>query len=216
VDAARFRIDWATDVGALAAAEPTADEVATHVAALARGYNDPRNARLMGHDEPFEESEVAEHYRLVYEEGGRAFLLYRDGALIGDADLRNVTTAGTSARPSPAPQAVGPRSAGDGAAEFAFMIAAPTEQGKGLGTKFAVLVHAFAFAQLGLRHVFASIVPENVASRRVFDKLGYVVDASPAARAFAENPSDVVMSIAREAFEREHRASLAAIRITKR
>jgi RimJ/RimL family protein N-acetyltransferase len=192
---ARSRIDWQSDAGALAAIEPTADDIAKHAPALARGYNDPRNARLMGHDEPFEESEVGEHYAIVREEGGRAFLLFCDGALVGDADLRGIA---------------------HGAAEFAFMIAAPAQQGRGLGTKFAIMVHAFAFARLEVDRLYASIVPDNLASRRVFDKLGYTVDGSAAARAFAEHGDDIVMSIAKDAFERAHRDALASIRITEK
>lgn len=188
----RFRIDWASDAGALAAIEPTVDEVAAHAAALARGYNDPRNAHLLGHDEHVPDDEVVEHFAFVRDEGGRAFLLFRDGALAGDADLRGVH---------------------DGAAEFAFLIATPAEQGKGLGTKFATMIHALAFARLGLQRVYASIVRDNIASRRVFEKLGYAVDASATARAFAEQADDVVMSIDKDTFERANRAALAQITI---
>jgi RimJ/RimL family protein N-acetyltransferase len=123
-------------------------------------------------------------------------MLFRDGTLAGDADLRGVAT-------------------GAGAAEFAFMIAAPSEQGRGLGTKFAVMVHAFAFARLGVHRMYVSIIPDNVASRRVFEKMGYAIDDDAAARAFAEQPDDIVMSIAKDAFERAHEAALAKIRITE-
>ena len=58
------------------------------------------------------------------------------------------------------------------------------------------------FAQLGLARVYASIVPHNAASRRVFEKLGYTVDASPAARGYADDPGDVTMVIDRATFER--------------
>ena len=186
----RFRIDWASDAGVLAAIEPTLDDVAAHAAGLARGYNDPRNARLLGHDEPVPEDEVVAHFEAVHDEGGRAFLLFRDGTLAGDADLRGLR---------------------GGDAEFAFMIATPAEQGKGLGTKFATMIHALAFARLGLARVYASIVPDNVASRRVFEKLGYIVDPSPAARAFAEQADDIVMSIDKDAFERANAAARAQI-----
>jgi RimJ/RimL family protein N-acetyltransferase len=194
VSAARFRIEWASDAGALVAIEPTRDEVAAHAAALAHAYNDPANARLLGHDEPLGADEVASHFTNVRAEGGRAFLMFRDGALAGDADLRHVR---------------------GNAAEFAFLVATPAEQGKGLGTKLAQMVHALAFARLELARVYVSIVPDNVASRRVFEKLGYAVDATSLARAFAEEPTDVVMSIDRATFERANAAALAQIRIAE-
>src|SRR4051794_18017212 len=57
VDGPRFAIDWATDVGQLAALEPTLSEVAARARQLAVGYNEPRNAKLMGHLEPISELE---------------------------------------------------------------------------------------------------------------------------------------------------------------
>ena len=190
-----FRIDWQTDAGALAAIEPWLDEVRAHADALAVAYNEPANASLMGHTAPMTADEVFGHYADMGVEGARQFLLFVDGALAGDADLRGLE---------------------DGAAEFAFMIGTPSAQGKGLGTKFAQMVHALAFGRLDLHHVYASIVPANTASRRVFEKLGYVVDDSPAARHFADEPGDIVMAIDRATFERVNAAALAAIAITDR
>ena len=195
VEAPGFRIDWASDVGALAAIEPTLADIARHADELAAGYNEPANAKLMGHAEHISETEVVDHYEAMLDDGARAFLLYVDGALAGDADLRGIT---------------------GGACEFAFMIAAKGQQGKGLGTKFALMIHAFAFAKLGLDRVYASIVPENVASRRVFEKLGYWLDDSPAAREFADEPGDVTMVIDRATFERVHAATLPHLKIGMR
>jgi RimJ/RimL family protein N-acetyltransferase len=47
-------------------------------------------------------------------------------------------------------------------------------------------------------------VPANAASRRLFEKLGYRPDASPAARAYADEDADVSLSLARADFERAH------------
>jgi len=113
----------------------------------------------------------------------------------GDADLRGIR---------------------DVAAEFAFMIAAREQQGRGLGTKFALMVHACAFGCLGLDRLYASIFPRNLASRRVFEKLGYVLDDSPEARAFAEDAGDVTMVIDRVKFERLHETVLKQFRIAPR
>jgi RimJ/RimL family protein N-acetyltransferase len=190
-----FRIEWRTDVGELVALEPQLTDVAAHAVELAAGYNEPENARLMGHVEPFSGPEVVEHYESMLDEGARPFLLYLDGRLVGDADLRGMRA---------------------GAAEFAFMIAAREQQGKGLGTKFALMVHAYAFAKLGLDRVYASIVPKNRASRRVFEKLGYKPDDSTEARAFADEAGDVTMVIDRATFERAHAAALARLKMAPR
>jgi RimJ/RimL family protein N-acetyltransferase len=82
-----------------------------------------------------------------------------------------------------------------GGAEFAFMIGATHTQGKGFGTKLATMIAKFGFETIGLTTIYASIVPQNVASRRVFEKLGYWLDDSPAAREFADEPGDLVMAI---------------------
>ena len=195
VTAPGFRIDWHTDVGHLEAIEPTLIEVTAHAAQLAAGYNDPRNAELMGHTEPISEDEVVDHYDASMEDGVRSFLLFVDGALVGDGDLR------------------GER---DGAAEFAFMIAAPTLQGKGVGTRFAVMIHAFGFAQVGLTRIYASVVPHNVASRRVFEKMGYRLDDGAEARSYADEPGDVTLVLDRETFERSCARALEQIRIAAR
>jgi len=187
-----FRIRWLTDFGELVAIEPTLTDVSAHAVELAAGYNEPLNARLMGHVEPFTEAEVVEHFASMLGEGARPFLLYLDDKLVGDADLRGMR---------------------DGAAEFAFMIAERQQQGKGLGTKFALMVHAYGFATLGLDRLYASIAPANRASRRVFEKLGYGLDDSAEARTFADEPGDITMVIHRTTFERVHAAVLPLLRI---
>jgi RimJ/RimL family protein N-acetyltransferase len=187
------RIDWTQDDVSYAAVEASLDDVRVHAAALARAYNDPRNAALMGHDEPQTPDDVVEHYAELLAEGARAFLLFRDNALDGDGDLRGFH---------------------DGAAEFAFMIGAPDAQGKGLGTRYAIMIHAWGFARGGLATIYASIVPHNVASRRVFEKLGYWIDDSATARAYADDPGDIVMAIDRATFERVNAAALAQLAIS--
>lgn len=191
----RYRIRWSTPAGELLAIEPHRDEVAQHAALLAAAYNDPHNAALLGHTEAMTEADVIAHYAEVSKDGGHNFLVFRDGQLVADADLRGV--AGS-------------------AAEFAFMVAAVAAQGQGLGTKTATMIHAFAFAQLRLDRVYASVVPENVASRRVLEKLGHTVDPSPAARSYADDPGDIVMVIDRPAFEHLHAPQMAEIQIAVR
>jgi RimJ/RimL family protein N-acetyltransferase len=191
----RYQIAWSTPAGQLLAIEPTHAEIARHAGALAAAYNDPHNAPLLGHTEPSTERDVIAHSERLARRGGHGFVVLRDGALVGDGDLRGVAR---------------------GAAEFAFLVTAVAEQGKGLGTRIATMIHAFAFTELGLDRVYASIVPANVASRRVFDKLGYAIDDSPAGRGFAEDPGDVVMVIDRASFERSHARAMAEIAISVR
>jgi RimJ/RimL family protein N-acetyltransferase len=194
VAAPGFRIDWSTPAGELCAFEPRLDEVVAHVEVLARAYNDPHNAPLLGHESLISESEVLDHYESLLDRGAHPVLLFRDGELAGDGDIRGIRAF---------------------AAEFAFLIATPAAQGQGLGTKFATMIHAFAFARLPLETMYASIVPANVASRRVFEKLGYTLDTSPTAQAYADD-GDVTMSIERTTFERIHATAMAGIRIAMR
>ncbi|HVV88079.1 MAG TPA: GNAT family protein, partial [Kofleriaceae bacterium] len=184
---------------ALVALEPTADEIARHAPALAEAYNDPRNAPLLGHAEQLDAGDVVDHYAELAAEGARQFHLFVDGALAGDADLRGLE---------------------GGEAEFAFLIAAPAAQGQGLGTRFAIMLHALGFAPpplgAGLETIHASVVPANRASLRVFAKLGYHQDDTPAGRAYADEPGDVVLSIGRATFAALHAEALAAIVVEAR
>jgi RimJ/RimL family protein N-acetyltransferase len=100
--------------------------------------------------------------------------------LMGDADFRNIEGR------------VG---------EFAIMIGGRATQGRGLGTRFGLMLHVFGFAVLGLEQIYISVIPANIASRRLFEKLGYQIDDSPAAREFIDEESDLTMSLARATFE---------------
>ncbi len=184
----RYTINW----DELDAIEATLDEVEQHAAALSAGYNDPRNAELMGHTAEISPAEVVDSYADGIAAGMRAFLLFQHGELVGDGDLRGIRGA---------------------TAEFAFMIAAPSTQGKGLGTRFALMIHAIGFRELALDTIYASVVPHNVASRRVFEKLGYVIDDSAAAREYADEPGDVTLALTRATFDRVNAAALPQLRI---
>jgi len=188
-----IRIEWTHEGLTYIAIEASIEDVRTHADALALAYNDPKNASLLGHDEPHTADDVVDHYADLLAEGGRAFLLFHDGKLDGDSDLRDIH---------------------DNIAEFAIMIGAPDAQGKGLGTRYAIMIHAFGFQRAGLSRIYSSIVAHNVGSRRMFDKLGYQVDDSAAARAHAEEPDDIVLVIDRATFERLHASTLAQLKIT--
>jgi RimJ/RimL family protein N-acetyltransferase len=191
VPRARFQITW----GSLVAVEPRDDEIVRHAAALMAAYNDPHNAPLLGHTEAMTEADVIDSYRALIADGGHSFMVFREGALVADGDLRHIQ---------------------HGAAELAFLVTEPAHQGRGLGTQLATMLHAFAFAELGLARVYASVVPTNAASLRVFAKLGHVIDDGPAARAFADEPTDVVSVVDRAGFAHAVGDALAAIAIRER
>lgn len=190
----RYVLAWTTPAGALVALEPALAEVEPLAARLAAAYNDPHNAPLLGHTAELSAADVLDHYRGLAEAGGRPFLFFRDGALAGDGDLRGIE---------------------GGAAELAFLIADPAAQGQGLGTRFAIMIHALAFGPLALERIYAAVIPGNAASRRVFEKLGYAVDDGVRARAYGDE-GDVVLSIDRAAFARAHGAAAAEVRIRPR
>ena len=187
----RIRVAWPSEGGLLVAIEPTTDEVRAASSELARAYNEPHNRAMIANTTDFTPGDVVEHFAAMRAEGARPFLLQRDGVLLGDADLRHIER---------------------GHAELALLIASRASQGKGLGTRFALMLHAFAFRALAVERMYATIVPENAASLRVFTKLGHAPDASPEARAFTDDPRDVAMSLARADFERAYGAMLAAVR----
>jgi len=188
-------VEWRLDDELLAAVEPTRREIEAAAPRLAAYYNDPHNSRMMAHEAELSPDEVVAYFEELRAEGGHPFHLTWNGQLMGDADLRNLD---------------------DDSGEFAIMIGARDVQGRGLGTRFAVMVHAFAFQRLGLERVYVSIVPANLASRRLFEKLGYEPDDSPDARAFADDETDVTMSIGRGAFEAARARELGEIRIVER
>jgi RimJ/RimL family protein N-acetyltransferase len=192
---ARYVIEWPRAEALLSAIEPTETEVEEHAAALAAAYNDAHNRAMLTNTAEMSRAEVIAHYAKLASSGSHPFLLYRNEALTGDADFRRIET---------------------GRAEFTIMVAARSAQGKGLGTRYGLMLHKLAFWELGLARVYITLVRENTASRRLFEKLGYTLDTSPEARAFADAPTDVSMSLGRLELEKIHHATLEEIRIRER
>lgn len=179
--------------GTLVAVEPSPADVRARAAELAAAYNEPHNRAMMANTIAFTEADVLTHYAEMAAEGARQFFLYDEaGTFLGDADFRGLV---------------------DGCGEFAILIASRGMQGKGLGTRFATLLHAVAVRALGLERIYVTILPQNAASRRLFEKLGYVSDASPEARAYADEELDVSMSIGMREIEWAHAAAIAKVRI---
>ncbi len=160
--------------GKLVALEPTEAEVLVAAPMLAMFNNDRHNSAMLTNTQEMTATEIVESYEFLRKNNGRPFLLEQEGVLMGDADFRNVS---------------------GGTAEFAILIGSRAQQSRGLGTRYAAMMHVAAFRVLGLERVFSSIVPTNLASRRMVEKLGYQIDQSRFARSFAEEKDDIVMSI---------------------
>jgi RimJ/RimL family protein N-acetyltransferase len=184
---------WAQ--GWLRAFEPTLSEIVVAAPLLAEFYNDSHNAAMMTNTEEASAEDVVEMFQAMRAAGDRPFLLELDGELMGDGDFRNVQ--GTEA-------------------EFAFLVGRRVQQSRGLGTRFAVMLHAAALRVMGFERVYATVIPQNVASRRVLEKLGYQVDPSPRAASFADAEDDIAMSVDRVQFERAQAELLTQVVITPR
>lgn len=191
----RFFLELVDGGDRLVGREPTRAEVVAAAPKLVAFYNEPYNRAMLAHEEALTVKDVVAHYRGLASEGSRPFLLELDGLLVGDGDLRHVEKD---------------------RAEVAILIGERAVQGKGLGTRFGVMLHAFAFRTLGLRRLYASIIPANVASLRLFAKLGYEADETPAARRYIDEPDDVTLSLTAERFDALHGALAARLKISAR
>ena len=191
-----WAVEWAEGDEALTALEPTDVELRRAAPELAASYNDGHNRVMMGHDgEPHTAADVIAYYDELRTEGGRPFLLYVDGVLMGDADFRNIE---------------------ESTGEFAIMIGGRASQGRGLGTRFALMLHLFGYDVLGLERIYISVIPANAASRRLFERLGYRLDDSAEARELIDDETDLTMSLARSAFDRARIGDQTAIRVFER
>lgn len=191
----RWSVEAAWDTSALRVFEPTKAEVVTAAPALAAYYNDSHNASMMTNTRDLTVDDVVETFESFWAAGDRPFLLERDGELMGDADFRHIA---------------------DRAAEFAIMVGQRAQQSRGLGTRYAAMLHIAAWRVLQLERVYATVIPANAASRRMLEKLGYQVDLSPRAMFFIEGEDDVALSIDLSAFELQHAELAQAAVITSR
>ena len=191
-----WAVEWKQGEETLTAIEPTTEELDRAAPELAAFYNDSHNRAMMAHEsDAYTAADVIAYYQQLRAEEGRPFLLFLDGALLGDADFRNLEGR------------VG---------EFAIMIGGRATQGRGLGTRFGLMLHAFGYDVLGLERIYISVIPANTASRRLFEKLGYQIDDSPEAREYIDEESDLTMSLASTTFAGARAAERAAIRLFER
>ena len=179
----------------LRAFEPTLPEILAAAPLLAAFYNDRHNSAMLTNTSEMSAGDVVESLQSLRAAGGRPFLLEQDGELMGDADFRHVAGA---------------------EAEFAILIGPRGQQSRGLGTRYAAMMHVAALRVLGFERIYATVIPANIASRRMLEKLGYQVDQSPRAVSFADAEDDVAMSIDRAQFERVHAELLTQAVITLR
>jgi ribosomal-protein-alanine N-acetyltransferase len=179
----------------LRASEPTLPEVLAAAPLLASFYNDRHNAAMMTNTQEASAADVLERFHEMRAAGERPFLLELDGTLMGDADLRHVQGA---------------------EAEFAILVGHRVQQSRGLGTRFAAMLHAAALRVMGFERIYATVIPQNIASRRMLEKLGYQLDQSPRAASFADAEDDIVMSVDRVQFERAQADILTQLVITAR
>ena len=179
----------------LLAFEPTEAEVLVAAPMLTIFNNDRHNSAMLTNTQEMTATEIVESYEFLRTNNGRPFLLEQEGVLMGDADFRNISGS---------------------TAEFAILIGSRTQQSRGLGTRYAAMMHVAAFRVLGLDHIYSSIVPSNVASRRMLEKLGYQLDQSSFASSFAEEKDDIVMSIDWPRFELASAELMSEVTITAR
>ncbi len=175
--------------------EPAVTEVLAAAPLLATFYNDSHNSAMMTNSRELTVADVVETFASLRATGEHPFLLERDGELMGDADFRKCEGA---------------------EAEFAIMIGQRAQQSRGLGTRYAAMMHVAALRVFKFERVYATIIPTNVASRRMLEKLGYEVDQSQRAASFADAIDDIAMSLDLVQFEREHADLLSEVVITAR
>lgn len=191
----RWSITAPWEQGALRVFEPNLDEVLAAAPLLAAFYNDSHNAAMMTNTQEASAADVVALFQEMRAAGDRPFLLELAGRLIGDADLRRVQ--GTEA-------------------EFAIMVGPRGQQSRGLGTRCGAMLHAAALQLMGFERIYATVIPQNVASRRMLEKLGYQLDTSPRAASFADAEDDVAMSVDRVQFERAQADVLPQLAIAPR
>jgi RimJ/RimL family protein N-acetyltransferase len=193
--ASELVVEWQADDVLLRLISPTPEEVRDHASALAEFYNEPKNRALLTNVHHFDAADVCEQFAEMRAEGGHPFLLFVDGVLMGDSDLRHVEGK---------------------TAEFAILVGPRGRQAKGLGTRFTLMVSAVAFERLGLDRLYASVRPENAGSLRMLGKVGFTLDTSPEARRFAEEEDDVCVSLDARTFTTRNPEALERILIALR
>lgn len=179
-----FCIQWSvSDLGELRAVKCDLKLLQLHSNWLAQCYNEPYNQEMMGNSQCFTSENVIEYYQESWQKGNLMFLLFVGDEIVGDADYRNCSK---------------------GCAEFVIMIGSRNWQGKSLGTNFGIMLHHFAFDFFQFKKIYSTILPQNKVSIKLFNKLGYSIDNTPAAKKFADSDVDLCFSISDNQFNNRY------------
>ena len=90
----------------------------------------------------------------------------------------------------------------NGSAEISIMIGDNQYWGKGLGSEAILLLSDFAFSERGFNRIWALILENNIASRRMFEKCGYKTEGVLRKSIYKNSKfhNQVIMSILQEDF----------------
>ena len=90
----------------------------------------------------------------------------------------------------------------NGSAEISIMIRDNQYWGKGLGSEVILLLSDFAFSERGFNRIWALILENNIASRRMFEKCGYKTEGVLRKSIYKNGKfqNQVIMSILQEEF----------------
>ncbi len=179
----RVRLAWNRGGHAFEAIEPDVELLERHADRLRDWYNAPENATMMDGSADMSREDVLDFWRDLRAAGGRGFLGFVDGVLVGDADIRGRRRK---------------------TAEFAVMIGGAEHKGRGIGRTISEMVHVFAFRELGLRRLYVPPRRDNVRVHALNAFLGYERDDSAAARAFADSPDCETYSLSAGTFRLGH------------
>ena len=185
----RLRAFWTRGDVYLEVREPDAAELARAAETLSIWYSDPSNLPMMLIEKPIPPEQIPNVHHRLRAAGGRTFLLFCDGELVGDADFRHIES---------------------GRAEFAILVG---QKGRGLGTSFSILLAELAFRHLGLHHIYLTVILANLAARRCYEKVGFRVDDSPIARSYIDADTDIAMVLSADTLYACHGTTLDAITV---
>lgn len=179
----RIRLAWSREGRSFEAIEPDVELLERHADTLRDWYNAPENAVMMEGSGSMSREDVLDFWHDLRARGGRGFLGFVDGVLVGDADIRGRRR---------------------GTAEFAVMIGAADQKGRGVGRTIAQLVHVFAFRELRLKRIYVPPRRDNARVHALNAFLGYERDDSEAARRFADSPDSETYSLPAGVFRLKH------------
>jgi RimJ/RimL family protein N-acetyltransferase len=159
----RVRLAWSREGRSFEALEPDADLVERHAEALLAWYNAAENASMMNGSGTMSREDVLDFWRDLRAGGGRGFLSFVDGDLVGDMDIRNIRGR---------------------TGEFAIMIGGAATKGRGLGKVLGQMIHVHAFRDVALERVYVCPRTDNTRVIALEAFLGYEPDDSAEARVY--------------------------------